>query len=117
MFLLVIGGTGLASAKDTMDAVMISPCGSSTGICGHPGGTDDEDEGGSESGTGCESSSWGDSSAGGSITVCVDSDGSSTWEESEWGEGYHVVDKGWVIHNADGSVTSITSFEDYSSSY
>lgn len=109
---LFIGSAGIASAA-TGRPTMISPCGSADGVCGEVGGSwEDEDE---EEDTildpsvGCETSSWGDSSRGGTTTVCVGADGSNSWYDEEWDEDQTVMDSGRVIPNPDGSVT-ITTF-------
>ena len=107
---LMIGSAGIARAA-TGRATMISPCGSADGVCGEVGGfwdDDEEEDSTSQAGVGCETASWGNSSRGGTTTVCVGADGSGSWYEAEWGDGYIVTDSGRVLYNADGSVSVTT---------
>lgn len=62
---------------------------------------------------GCETSSWGDATRGGTTTVCVGPDGSGSWYEAEWDDDQTVTDSGRVILNPDGSVTVTTYSTDY----
>lgn len=110
----IIGPAGNALAKMDAPALWISPCGSSTGICGH--GLDGADPGDAEdaSSGGCETTSFGTSQCGGTTTVCVQADGSSSWYEAEWCSGYFYEDSGSVTMQGGTKFNSSTSSSDFS---
>ncbi len=87
---LAVGVHHFANAMMAPPPVVISPCGSSIGVCGEGGG------GGGGSSVVCESNSWSDDDgSSGSTTACADLDtGSGLWYITESGDGYSVTDWG-----------------------
>jgi hypothetical protein len=102
--LLLLATTGPAFAKMNPKPIMIMEGGLVGGAAGGGGGGGSGSSGGS-----CETSSWGNSSAGGVTTACSFPDGSSTWFMSEWGLGWSSSVYGSA--GPDGTVTE-TAWDD-----